>query len=91
MTGNLTEQGTDFDVDELYAAYCEFMNDARRSLIEHAPNAQCQFGMRRLAHIMTKTEFKWCLSVLSPTERVSYRDRISRGWLDGKESTGQSR
>lgn len=73
------------DIDELYAAYSEFMNDSRRALLEGNSNAAWSETITHLAAPKRKADFKERLMRLDEPQLNEFRSRIKRGWLNGEE------
>lgn len=73
---------TSFDHGDLYAAYVEFMWDARDAILPLEPNEQCRQQFLQIHQAMTRTEFEQCLDHLSGTpERLQrFRTLIERGF-----------
>lgn len=76
-----TTHGQADEIDQLYAAYAEFMNDSRRALLEGEPDESWRIIVCRLTTPKSKEDFKNRLACLPDAERADYRAKIMRGWL----------
>ncbi len=76
-----TAPGSAEEIDELYAAYAEFMNDSRRTLLEGESDETWRSIVCRLTTPKSKEDFTNRLACLPDAEKVDYRAKIMRGWL----------
>lgn len=72
------------EFDELYAAYCEFKNDATRALLSDESNSHRRENLQRLNRLMTKPEFCNRLLSLDPRRFEKVKTILANGWQNGR-------
>lgn len=85
--GDPADAGEDSKTDELYAAYCEYMSDARRAMVPAEPTEEARRNLARIIRTISKAEFKSCMDELGKSpDRFSYFERlVKKGWQDGRQ------
>jgi hypothetical protein len=76
----------DEQLDDLYAAYCEFINDSTRAISAKIYDPQIRENICKLNRALPKSEF--CRRVLAqssidPDGFEGFRERIEKGWIAG--------
>ena len=71
--GNVPEE-----LHELYAAYCEFKNDATRALLRDEQDPEGREYIKRTNHPMTKVQFVQRLEFLDPKKRENVKGKRQR-------------
>jgi hypothetical protein len=75
-----------YDIDEMYAAYCEFKNDITRSFLSDDASPSSREHLLRINRIMPKSEFAREVKRLAeqPDKLAEFRRLLADGWQDGR-------
>ena len=87
MTDETENKKPPYNLDELYAAYCEFKQDAIQAILSEETDPKARQDIIRLGAPMSKREFAFGVRRMAqdPEKLKTWIENLEKGWQDGRE------